>query len=255
MRTLTTARRIIPCLDMRDSRVVKGVRFEGLRDVGDPATLAARYERDGADEITLLDVSATLESRSALAGVVRDVRRAIGIPLTVGGGVRTLDDATRLLDAGADKVSVNSAAVENPDLLDAMATRFGSQFVVLAVDARRSNDRWHVTTRSGTIATSRDAIEWCAEGASRGAGEILLTSWDRDGTRDGYDIDLLQRASREIDIPIIASGGANGASHMLDAFNAGADAVLAASIFHDGLATIAAIKSELANAGVEVRRC
>lgn len=254
MRTLMTARRIIPCLDMRDARVVKGVRFEGLRDVGDPATLAARYERDGADEVTLLDVSATLESRNALAGVVRDVRRALGIPLTVGGGVRTLDDAARLLDAGADKVSVNSGAVEDPDLLNAIAARFGSQFVVLAVDARRIDGRWVVATRSGTLVTSRDAIEWCVEGASRGVGEVLLTSWDRDGTRDGYDLDLIRSATHSIDIPVIASGGADGASHMLDAFNAGADAVLAASIFHDGLATIAAIKSELANAGMEIRR-
>lgn len=254
MRTLTTARRIIPCLDMRDGRVVKGVRFSALGDVGDPAALAARYERNGADELTLLDVRATLESRVAMVDTVRAVRRAIGVPLTVGGGVRTIDDASRLLDSGADKVSVNSAAVENPDLLDAIASRFGSQFVVLAVDARRIDDRWIVTARAGTSATSRDAIEWSVEGASRGAGEILLTSWDRDGTRDGYDLDLIRAASDVVDIPVIASGGANGASHMLDAFNAGADAVLAASIFHDGMTTIDVVKSELARAGVEVRR-
>lgn len=254
MRTLTTARRIIPCLDMRDGRVVKGVRFSALRDVGDPAALAARYERDGADELTLLDVRATLESRVAMVDTVRAVRRAIGVPLTVGGGVRTIDDASRLLEAGADKVSINSAAVEKPGLLDAIASRFGSQFVVLAVDARRIDDRWIVTARAGTSATSRDAIEWCVEGASRGAGEILLTSWDRDGTRDGYDLDLIRAASDVVDIPVIASGGANGASHMLDAFNAGADAVLAASIFHDGMTTIDVVKSELARVGVEVRR-
>ncbi len=254
MQSLTTARRIIPCLDMRDGRVVKGVRFDSLRDIGEPASLAERYERDGADEITLLDVTATLESRAALVDVVRAVRAAIRVPLTVGGGVRSIDDASRLLDAGADKVSVNTAAVENPALLDVLAAKFGSQFVVLAVDAKRSGDSWAVATRSGTNTTAQNAIDWCVEGAGRGAGEILLTSWDRDGTREGYDTDLIRAVSLAVDLPVIASGGASHASHMLDAFRAGADAVLAASIFHDRLTTVEAIKSGLAASGIEVRK-
>lgn len=254
MQTLTTARRVIPCLDTRDARVVKGVRFEGLRDVGDPAALAARYEDQGADEITLLDISATLDARLALTEVVRAVRAAIGIPLTVGGGVRTVDDASRLLDSGADKVSVNTAAVDNPDILDALANRFGSQFVVLAVDAQRDGPRWIVTTRSGSRPTGLDAIDWCVQADRRGAGEILLTSWDRDGTREGYDTDLIRAVARAVDIPVIASGGANNATHMLDAFAAGADAALAASIFHDSISTVSDIKRQLADAGLEVRR-
>jgi len=254
MPTLTTARRIIPCLDVRDGRVVKGVRFADLRDVGDPADLAASYEAQGADEVTLLDVSATREGRAATPRVVERVRAALGIPLTVGGGVRSADDAARLLDAGADKVSINSAAVQRPTLIDDLASRFGAQFVVLAVDAARRGSRWATLVRAGTVDADRESLDWCAEGASRGAGEILLTSWDRDGARAGYDLDLLRAVVARVEIPVIASGGANDADHMRDAFDAGADAVLAASIFHDNRATVGAVKSRLAAIGIEVRR-
>lgn len=255
-------RRIIPCLDCRDGRVVKGVQFANLRDVGDPAESAAAYEAQGADEIVLLDVSATPIGRGHQLETVRAVRAALSIPLTVGGGVRTVDDAGALLDAGADKVAVNTAAVREPALLSRLAEQFGRQCVVLAVDAARTGaenegnrNGWEVVIESGARRTGRDALDWCRDAVALGAGEILLTSWDRDGTRSGYDLALLAAASAAVAVPIIASGGAAVARHLVVALQAGADAVLAASIFHDGETTVAALKHELAAAGIEVRPC
>jgi imidazole glycerol-phosphate synthase subunit HisF len=249
-------KRIIPCLDIRDGRVVKGVRFSGLRDAGDPVEQATRYERQGADELVILDVSATPAGRSTALEVVAAVRDVLAIPLTVGGGVRAIEDAERLLAAGADKVAVNTAAVERPDLLSAIARRTGSQCAVLAIDAarREPGDGWEVVTHSGTRRTGLDAIEWAERAEQLGVGEILLTSWDRDGTGDGYDIDLLRCMSRRVHVPIIASGGASQADHMVAAFTAGADAVLAASIFHDAVFTVGDIKSLLADQNVGVRQ-
>lgn len=250
-------RRVIPCLDVRDGRVVKGVRFQGLRDAGDPADLAARYEMEGADELTLLDVSATPEGRGAATDTVRRVRRGLSIPLTVGGGVRSIDDAARLLDAGADKVGVNTAAVERPDLIADLASRFGTQCVVLAIDAasvaQSGVARWSVRTRSGAADAGLDAVAWARAGQERGAGEILLTSWDRDGTRIGYDLALTGAVARAVDVPVVASGGAAGPEHLLAALRAGADAVLAASIFHDGEHTVAGVKAFLRDQGQEIR--
>jgi len=247
-------RRVIPCLDVRDGRVVKGVRFQALRDAGDPAESAAAYEAQGADEVVMLDVSATPEGRATAARTVKAIRSRLSIPLTVGGGVRTIDDASALLDAGADKVSVNTAAVRDPSLLDQLATRFGSQCTVLAIDARSSGARtWQVVVRSGTEGVPLDAVSWARQAQERGVGEILLTSWDRDGTRAGYDLDLLRAVSGAINVPVIASGGAAGSEHLAEAIDAGADAVLAASIFHDGDTTVADVKRALAARGVSVR--
>lgn len=250
---LTT--RIIPCLDVRDGRVVKGVRFQGLRDAGSPTELAAMYDVQGADEITLLDVSATPEGRRTALETVAAVRRRIALPLTVGGGVRRIEDAAALLEAGADKVGVNTAVVERPALVDEMASRFGCQCTVIAVDAaRRDEGGWEVVTRSGRERTGIDAVRWCRECAQRGAGEILLTSWDRDGTREGYDLDLVAAVSAAVPLPVVASGGASSAAHMAEAVRAGASAVLAASIFHYREITVGDLKAELATLGVEVRR-
>jgi len=252
--------RIIPCLDVNAGRVVKGVKFANLRDAGDPAELAARYEQQGADELVLLDVSATPEARATASDTVQRVRRALSIPLTVGGGVRRVEDAARLLDAGADKVGVNTAAVQDPALLERLAEKFGCQCVVLALDAARRNmprdewkAEWEVVVRSGKERTGIDAVEWATRATHLGAGEILLTSWDRDGTGAGYDLQLLSAVSRAVHVPVIASGGAAHPNHLLEAIIAGADAVLAASIFHDGVYTVDAVKSELAVAGVRVR--
>ena len=248
--------RIIPCLDVRDGRVVKGVKFQGLRDAGCPIECARRYAKDGADELVMLDVSATLEGRATTEQTVRDIRAVLDIPLTVGGGIRTLEDARRLLRAGADKVSVNSAAVTNPTLITDIQTAFGRQCTVVAVDAVADPlGGWRVLTRSGTTDAQLNAIEWMVEAESRGAGEILLTSWDRDGTREGSDLPLLNASAAELQIPIIASGGANSAAHMTAALTAGASAVLAASIFHDGDTTVAAIKQQLSEQGMSVRVC
>ena len=248
--------RIIPCLDVRDGRVVKGVRFQGLRDAGDPIECAINYEAQGADELVMLDVSATPEGRKTAANTVAAIRARLSIPLTVGGGVRSVEDARRLLDAGADKVSTNTAAVENPALIAELAAQFGRQCTVLAVDAARTDaGTWEVVTRSGTCRTGRDAVAWMGEAVSLGAGEILLTSWDRDGTRSGYDLELLRAAAAEVRVPIIASGGASHADHMWAALQAGASAVLAASIFHDRETTVRDIKADLAAAGAEVRSC
>jgi cyclase len=249
-------KRIVPCLDIENGRVVKGVRFANLRDAGDPVEQAARYEREGADELVMLDVSATVGGRETALDTVRAVRRELGIPLSVGGGIRSVQHALALLRAGADKVGVNSAAVEDPSLTQSLADQVGAQCVVLSIDAARRLDRtgWEVVTRAGTNRTGLDAIQWAQQAATRGVGEILLTSFDQDGTRAGYDTELL-RATREVtDVPVIASGGANSAKHMLAAFSAGADAVLAASIFHDGDTTPNQIKQELTINGIEVRR-
>jgi len=246
--------RVIPCLDVRDGRVVKGVRFQGLRDAGDPAELAGAYMAQGADEIVVLDVSATNEARGTRLETVRAVRERLSIPLTVGGGVRTVADAGALLAAGADKVSVNTAAVERPGLLEELATRFGRQCTVLAIDAARRDGGFEVVVKSGLVRTGLDAVTWAVIATRLGAGEILLTSWDRDGTRAGYDLELIAAVSRAVTVPVIASGGAATADHLADALKAGADAVLAASIFHDADTTVGRVKDALAARGVAVRR-
>jgi imidazole glycerol-phosphate synthase subunit HisF len=245
--------RIIPCLDVSHGRVVKGVRFQGLRDAGDPAERAALYECQGADEIVILDVSATPEARGNQVETVRRVRARLGIPLTVGGGIRTIDDARALLEAGADKVSINTAAVHRPELLTEIAGRFGRQCTVLAIDAARQGGGYEVLVTGGREGTGIDAIRWAHEGTNRGAGEILLTSWDRDGTRAGYDLDLTRAVAAAVRVPVIASGGAATPEHLKDALDAGADAVLAASIFHDDDLTVGEVKRALAALGVRVR--
>lgn len=251
------SRRIIPCLDVRDGRVVKGIQFQGLRDAGDPVERAIEYADSGADELVLLDVAATLEARAARRETIRAVRRAISIPFTVGGGVRTVAQARELLESGADKVSLNTAAVRNPELVSELAAQFGRQCTVVAIDAVSvgdgSGDGWEIVVSSGSERTGICALEWARQIAERGAGELLLTSWDRDGTKSGYDTALLTAVRTEVSVPIIASGGAAGAEHMAAALRCGADAVLAASIFHDGETTVASIKQELARMGVEVR--
>jgi imidazoleglycerol phosphate synthase cyclase subunit len=245
--------RVIPCLDVRGGRVVKGVKFQGLRDAGDPAELAARYEREGADEIVVLDVSATVEERAAAYDTVAAVRRAIGIPVTVGGGVKTWADAGLLLDAGADRVGVNSAAVARPALVAEIAKRFGVQCCVVAIDAAATETGWEVVVNAGTKRTGLDVVGWARRCEELRAGEILLTSWDRDGTKSGYDLDLLWAVTGAVRISVVASGGAAGAHHMAEACRAGAGAVLAASIFHDAVMTVGDVKQELQDAGVPVR--
>lgn len=250
---MTLATRVIPCLDIKDGRVVKGVRFQDLRDAGDPVEAAALYQGQGGDEIVLLDVSATPEGRSHAIETVERVRAELSIPLTVGGGVRSTDDAARLLEAGADKVGVNTAAVRDPSLVERIATRFGAQCTVLAVDAAANGSAWEVVIESGATRTGIDVAEWCRTASDMGAGEILLTSWDRDGTRTGYDTDLLTLVSKSVPVPVIASGGADNAEHLIEAVHTGASAVLVASILHDGYTTVADLKAALADAGIEVR--
>ena len=250
---MSLAARVIPCLDIKDGRVVKGIRFQGLRDAGDPTESAALYEEQGADEIVLLDVSATPEGRGHGVGTVRGVRSVLSIPLTVGGGVREVDDAARLLEAGADKVGVNTAAVARPDLVNEIAERFGSQCTVVAVDAAATGSGWEVVVESGRKRTGIDVADWCATAVGEGAGEILLTSWDRDGTRDGYDLELIRAIAGSVSVPVIASGGANEARHLVEALGAGASAALIASILHDGDTTVADLKRSLAAADVLVR--
>jgi imidazole glycerol phosphate synthase glutamine amidotransferase subunit len=251
-------RRIVPCLDVKDGRVVKGVNFQGLRDAGDPAECAARYEAQGADEIVLLDVAAAPDGRPTHVDTVRRVRAAIRIPLTVGGGVRAVGDARRLLGAGADKVSVNTAAARRPELLGELAEAFGTQCVVLAIDARRvrggQEPRWEALVVGGRAPGLADAVAWATEGAARGAGEILLTSWDADGTRAGHDLALLRAVVGAVRVPVIASGGIGTRAHVAEAFAAGADAVLAASVLHDGDETVHAIKGAVAARGIPVRQ-
>ena len=247
--------RVIPCLDVDGGRVVKGIRFQGLRDAGDPAERAAAYQADGADELAMLDVSATPQGRDNARHTVAALRRALSIPLTVGGGVRRLDDAARLLEAGADKVAVNTAAHRRPQLVAEIAERFGSQCAVVAIDAarRRQGEGWEVVVHSGRERTGRDAVAWAGEVEARGAGEILLTSWDRDGTRTGYDTALIAAVTATVGLPIVASGGAAVPGHLVAAIRAGAAAVLAASIFHDGDYGLGCVKAAMARAGIPVR--
>lgn len=246
--------RVIPCLDVKDGRVVKGVKFENLVDQGDPSECAARYDAQGADEIVFLDITAAPEGRDTDRAWVERTAEQVFIPLTVGGGVRKVDDAARLLHSGADKVAVNTAALENPDLLDALARRFGSQCVVLSVDAlARDDGTWEVVTHGGRKRRGRDALEWMVEGVERGAGEILLTSIDSDGTKDGYDLEILAQASARVTVPVIASGGAGSPEHLAEALEAGASAALAASIFHQGTHTVGEVKELLASRGLPVR--
>ena len=247
--------RLIVCLDMRDGRVVKGVQFEGLRDVGDPVELAARYEAEGADEVVFLDISASTEGRATLLATVRRAADVLFVPLTVGGGVRTVDDVSQALRAGADKVSINTAAIARPALITECAERFGSQCVVASIDARRDGDgRWLVWTHGGSRGTGLDAIDWSRECVARGAGEILLTSIDRDGARQGYDLALTRAVADAVSVPVIASGGAGSADHVRDAVvEGGADAVLVAGILHDGLTTVRELKAVLARADIPVR--
>jgi cyclase len=251
------AKRVIPCLDVTAGRVVKGVRFQELRDAGDPAELAAHYDRAGADELVFLDITASSDERKVLLDVVARTADQVFIPLTVGGGVRSVDDMQELLSNGADKVSVNTAALADPDLLSRAAEVFGSQCVVLAIDARRRLEGagWEVHSHGGRRPTGRDAVEWAVEGERLGAGEILLTSMDRDGTHEGYDLDLTRAVSESVRLPVIASGGAGNAAHMYDALTVGgAEAVLAASIFHFAELTVEQVKAELASRGLEIRR-
>lgn len=245
--------RIIPCLDVNDGRVVKGVKFQNLRDAGDPVELAYHYELQGADELVLLDVTATRQDRIAMLETVEHVRRKLGIPLTVGGGIGSIQDAERLLNAGADKVSINSAAVRRPELIQEMSQRFGAQCTVVAIDAKFSDGMFQVLTRSGTQQERLSAVDWAAKTEALGAGEILLTSFDRDGTRSGYDLPMLSAVTQECRIPVIASGGADSVLHMIEAFQHGAHAVLAASIFHDQNMTVADVKRELLDQNIAVR--
>jgi cyclase len=247
-------RRLIACLDVRGGRAVKGVRFVGLRDVGDPAELAERYEAQGADEIVFLDISASVEERGLLLDLARRTAERLFIPLTLGGGVRTADDAAAALRAGADKVSINTAAVERPAVLTECAARFGSQCVVASIDAARAEAGWRVHTHGGSTPTTLEAVAWARECVRRGAGEILLTSIDRDGGRTGYDLDLTRAVARAVAVPVIASGGGGTSAHLRDALReAGADAVLIAGILHDGVTSVADLKRALAAYGLPMR--
>lgn len=248
------AKRIIPCLDVRDGRTVKGTRFEHLRDAGDPVALASEYCRQSADELVFLDISATNEKRRTTAELVRDVALEIDIPFAVGGGIGSLYDIEALLEAGADKVSINSAALKNPDLIEQAAKRFGSQCIVLAIDARRIDGRWMVYGNGGREATGRDAVGWARTCDDLGAGEILLTSMDSDGTKSGFDLPLCAAVNGAVRIPVIASGGSGSVAHFVELFQSGsADAALAASVFHFGEIDIDSLKHELARNQVEVR--
>lgn len=248
-------KRIIPCLDVKDGRVVKGTNFVGLRDAGDPAELASVYDRERADELVFLDITASNEERNTMVQVVSDCASQVFIPFTVGGGIRTVEDMRRMLKAGADKISLNTAAVKNPDILRQGAERFGRQCMVLAVDARRSGDnQWEVFINGGRTPTGIDCLEWVQRGVSLGAGEILLTSMDADGTKDGYDIALTRAVSEAVEVPVIASGGAGTLAHFYEVLTEGkADAVLAASVFHYGQFTVRQVKEYLKSHGVEVR--
>lgn len=248
------SKRIIACLDVRDGQVVKGINFEGLRNAGDPAELARRYNREGIDELVILDITATLERRRALADTIRAVARELFIPLAVGGGIRTEADAEAAVEAGADKVSLNTAALSNPPLITTLANRYGSQAVVVAIDAKEDGDRFTVFVRSGQSVTSRDAVEWAREAEERGAGEILLTSIDRDGTKVGFHCEMTAAVSNAVSIPVIASGGAGGLDDFVDVFTTGAaDAALAASIFHYAETSVWTLKQHLHNKGIAVR--
>jgi cyclase len=247
-------KRIIACLDVDDGRVVKGVQFVNLRDAGDPAELAKRHSESGADEIVLLDISAAHQRRATLLDTVRRTAKEIFIPFTVGGGIRTLPEAASVFSAGADKISINSAALADPTLITQIAERFGSQAVVVAIDAKRHNGSWQAFTHGGRVSSNRDAVKWALEAESRGAGEILLTSMDRDGTASGFDCELTRAIADLLHIPVIASGGAGGAPHFVEVFREGhADAALAASIFHYGLSSIGDLKQHLRDQNIPVR--
>ncbi len=248
-------KRVIPCMDVDGGRVVKGTRFIDIRDAGDPVELAAYYDQQGADELIFLDITATSDKRGTVVDLARRAADEVFVPFTIGGGVREVADAQAVLDAGADKVSVNSAAVGRPALLGELADVFGAQCVVLAIDAkRRADGMWEVYVAGGREATGKDALDWAREGVERGAGEILLTSMDRDGTKDGYDLSLTAAMSGVVDVPVIASGGVGAPEHMVAGLQAGADAVLAASIFHYGEHSVAEVKDAIAAAGIPVRR-
>ena len=256
---MSLAKRIIPCLDVADGRVVKGVKFVDIRDAGDPVEVARRYDREGADEITFLDITATHDNRDTMVHVVEQVASQVFIPLTVGGGIRTLDDIRRMLNAGADKVGINSAAVFNPEFVREAAQRFGSQCIVVAIDAKKvsqlhEDDRWEIFTHGGRKATGIEAIGWAKKMVEFGAGEILLTSMDRDGTREGFDLALTRAISEAVTVPVIASGGVGNLEHLADGVLQGkADAVLAASIFHFAEYTIQEAKEHMASCGIEMR--
>ena len=251
---MSLASRIIPCLDTDGARVVKGVNFVGLRDAGDPVALAARYNAEGADELVVLDIAASRDRRPTFLETIRRVAAELAIPLTAGGGIRSLDDARAVVRAGADKVTINTAAVERPALISELSDEFGAQAVVLAVDAKREGDRWDVMVRGGRDSTGLDALAWAQQGVSLGAGEILLTSVDRDGTQKGFDVPLTAAISRAVTVPVIASGGAKLPEHFAEIFREGAaDAALAASIFHDNIQPIRELKEFLAARGIEVR--
>lgn len=248
------AKRIIPCLDVKDGQVVKGINFEGLKEVGDAVEMGAQYARDGADELVYLDISASREGRRTFAALVEKIAERIDIPFTVGGGIGSLEDAARLLDAGADKVSVNSAALARPELIGELAGKYGSQFVVVAIDAKNLNGEWICTTHGGSRFTERELYSWAREAQERGAGEILFTSMDHDGTKAGYACEVYARLCTELSIPVIASGGAGSVQDIVDVLTVGkADAALAASIFHYGTLPIPVLKQALKNANVNVR--
>ena len=246
-------KRVIPCMDVDAGRVVKGTRFIDIRDAGDPVELAAFYDREGADELVFLDITATSDKRATVVELARRAADEVFVPFTIGGGVREVADAQAVLDAGADKVSVNSAAVARPELIGELAAMLGAQCVVLAIDANSRAGGWEVFVAGGRTPTGRDAVAWAREGVERGAGEILLTSMDRDGTQAGYDLELTRAIADAVDVPVIASGGVGGPEHMVDGFAAGADAMLAASIFHYGRYSVADVKAALDAAGVPVR--
>lgn len=247
-------KRIIPCLDIKDGRTVKGVNFENIRDAGDPVELAARYAEQGADELVFLDISATNEGRKTFASLAKEIARHINIPFTVGGGIASVEDVAPLLEAGADKVSINSAAVRNPDTIDQLARAFGAQCIVVAVDARKVNNQWVVHTHGGSRPTDKKLFSWCREAQNRGAGEILFTSMDHDGTKQGFAIDALAKLNSLLTIPVIASGGAGTMGHFMDAFVLGhADAALAASIFHFGEISIPELKQYLNDRHIPIR--
>ena len=251
---MALAKRIIPCLDVDRGRVVKGVNFVGLRDAGDPVEIARRYNEQGADELTFLDITASSDERDLILPIIESVAAQVFIPLTVGGGVRRVEDVRRLLNAGADKVSINTAAVQNPQLVAHAAGRYGSQCIVVAIDAKRAGPRWEVFTHGGRRATGLDAVEWARKMQGLGAGELLLTSMDRDGTRAGFDLDLTRAVADAVKVPVIASGGVGALQHLADGVLQGrADAVLAASIFHFGEFTVAQAKEFMAKRGIEMR--
>jgi imidazole glycerol-phosphate synthase subunit HisF len=247
------AKRIIPCLDVKDGRVVKGVNFVGLKDAGNPVEVAKRYNDEGADELTFLDITASHEERDTIVHIVEQVAREVFIPLTVGGGIRELNDIYRLLNVGCDKVSINSAAIKRPEFIDEGAKRFGSQCIVVAIDVKRTGEQWNVYLNGGRVDTGINALEWAKEVVNRGAGEILLTSMDADGTKAGFDLSITEQISRAVNVPVIASGGAGTMEHIKEAFDHGADAALAASIFHYREIDIMDLKRYLSANGIPVR--